>query len=399
LDAPANDPATGEVPQVTEEKSQVVSTTSENTVLLDKIKTLYSKYPMPSSKDEIELLSEKVLTTPFQTVTKGANTFIALPSNYEEMVEDNLFFQILNKLIVDGVYSPVTIDKTFTPRLKLGSAETTFLKAFYYQTFSNTMIKLPTRKSQLYHGLMSAQKIILSAIPDLDISLYKQKSAKLPSTVIFGDPYGKNYPVEKKILDKMIHTMRTNKINCEFFCNLIPLNEIIKDKGLKVDTSSDLLSEDEKAAAKSLLRDIGQFELPDESDFKSERHAIDFQKSIRDFQKKVKVIKIGINTIVSERITACFAPYSGSARIKAKKEKISTLIDNAKSDSVYYKAFNPSMVNLLVGRPRQITQFPEAWGNDRITGFMDNFVNLLLNDFDQVIADNIAATYFRYLQG
>jgi hypothetical protein len=367
-------------------------------ILLQEIKDLYNKYPMPSSKEEIELITEKELTTPFQTITKEGTTYVALPSNYAELVENNYFFKILNKLIVNDVYKPVKIDKTYVCRLKIGAPELTFLKAFAFQTFSNNMEPLPVKKTQLYHGLASAQKIILCAIKDLDISLYKQKNAKTASTVIFGDPYGKNYPIEKKILDKMIHTLRTSPFDCKFYDNFIPMNEIVKDKGLKVDTSSDLLTEDEIAAANLLMEKIGKFELPNEQDMKTSAHAIEFQKHIQDFQKKVKTIKIGIGTIVSERITACFSPYTGSARIKAKKEKITTLIANAKTDKEYFKAFNPSMVLLLVGKPRQISQIPQNWGKEQFTDFINKFEEIIDEVFDEDLGTNIAATYIRYLE-
>jgi hypothetical protein len=364
---------------------------------MQEVQDLYAKYPMPSSKDEIELVSEKELTTPFQTITKEGVTFIALPSNYAEIVEKNYFFQILNTLIMHDYYSVVKVDKVYLNRLKLGNSELTFLKAFAFQTFSNVVGELPKKKTQVYHGMASAQKLVLSAIKDLDISLYKQKNAKLPATVIFGDPYGKNYPIEKKILDKLIHIIRTTEYDCKFSDNFIPMNDIIKDKGLKVITSSDLLSEDESAAADMLLRSLGEFKFPDKEDMKTPAHAIDFQKNILSFQRKVKIIKTGLNTIVSERINSCFGPYQGSARTKAKKEKITTLIENAKNDKEYFGAFNPSMVLLLAGKPRQIATIPQNWGKEQFTDFMRKFENTVEQLFDEDIAQNVSAQYFKYL--
>jgi len=179
--------------------------------------------------------------------------------------------------------------------------------------------------------------------------------------------------------------------------NLIPLNEIIKDKGLKVNTTSDLLTENETAAADHLMECIGEFLLPNKEDLKSPAHAVAFQESIRTYQKNVRIIKNGLNTIVSERITACFAPYQGAARNKAKKEKITTLIANAKNDPETRHFFNPSMVLLLAGKPRQLVTIPENWNKDQFREFFSKFENILSQYFDEDISTNVSSEYFYFL--
>lgn len=353
---------------------------------------------MPSRLDDIEITSNKELTTPFQTITKNGETFIALPSNYEKLVEENYFFQILNKLIIERVYSAVKVEKTFVSRLKMGLPELMFLKAYAYQAFAKELVTPPNRKTQVYHGLMSAQKVILTNISNLDISLYKQRNAKTPSTVIFGDPYGKNYPVEKKILDKLTHLLRTNKYSINFHANLIPANEIIKDKGLKVNTESDLITENEQACANHILNAIGDFAIPPANELNTVAKAIEFQNTILNHQKRLKVIKSGLSTVISDRINACFAPYkSVGERNRAKKEKIQTLIDNAESDPEQRDRFNPSMVFLFVGLQRRFATIPSDWSRDRYSEYMDATEALLIQHFGQNVGEAVMQEYNIFL--
>lgn len=305
--------------------------------------------------------------------------------------------RVVVKLVTHKVFIPVNIDKPFQSKLKLGAQEEIFLKAFTFQTFSNVCIDLPKKKNKISEGLLSAQKFIISAKDNIDMSLFKQCKAKNPSTAIFGDVYGKEYPVEKKILDKMIHLLRTQAYEIKLHNYLIPKGEIIKNKGLAVTVTSDLLTESEKAAANCLKNQVGEFEFPNPDDLISFVHCEEFQKNISSFQKKLKALKTGIDTIVSERVTACFAPYKGAARTRAKKENILTLIANAKEDKETYTSFNPSMIFLLAGRSRGISFIHSEVSKEEFEKICRNFYDEVTSIFSEDIAKVCEQEYRAFL--
>jgi hypothetical protein len=135
--------------------------------------------------------------------------------------------------------------------------------------------------------------------------------------------------------------------------------EIIKRKGLSVDYSTDLLSTEEKLFVKNTL-DLINFEknINDlKIECKTHDDIIDLTEKIAGFQKEIRQIKGSLRSITSERVKACFEPYSGQRRAKtAKSVPITTLRDNLKESSSY-APFNPTMIFQLVGESKLASNY------------------------------------------
>jgi hypothetical protein len=358
------------------------------------------KYPLAGSISEIEVSSSGEIKLPFQTMIKAGQTFVGLPSNFEENCEKQYLFRAVSKLIEKGVYHTVHLEKTYSSKLKLGASEELFLKGFILQVFNKTLVELPSSKTPLYHGILAAQKYIISAKDNLDITLFKQCHAKQPSAYIFGDVYGKDYPIEKKILDKLIHILRTWEYEVDVQKYLIPWNEVVKEKGLSIDLSSDTLEEDEKSYIRLLIEENKmQAQLESYSGLRTLDDVLKFQGLMQKDQKALKQIKTCIDTMVSERITACFAPYQGAARQKARKIKLSILMENAKSDKDQFKHFNPTMVLIARGVPRMIDTIPASWSNEDIDSFLLKTRTIITGTLSasESISQSIFVRYRRYL--
>lgn len=357
------------------------------------------KFPLCKSIDDIEVSSSGEIKLPFQTMTKAGNIFIGVPNNYEELCEKHYLFRAVNKFFERGIYHSHQLDRSYTCKLKLGASEELFLKGFMLQAFSTKMEKLPDSKTPLYHGILSAQKYIITAKENIDISLFKQSNAKQAIGYILGDVYGKDYPVEKKIIDKLIHLLRTEKYSGSIQSYLIPWNEVVKAKGLNVDISSETLEEDEKSFLKVLIEESKlKAEAANFQKIVSLDDVIAFQSDMQKDQKSLKQIKTCVDTIVSERVVACFAPYTGAQRIKAKKMPIRTLIEAAKVDKTDFKHFNPTMVLLSVSRPRMIDFIPNDWDKNRVESYIKQVYDTLYGLVHDVnIATGLTTRYQKYL--
>jgi len=289
----------------------------------------------------------------------------------------------------------------FSCKLKLGASEEIFLKAFILQAFSGKFEELPKDKNPVYQGLSAAQKIILQSKPNLDMTLFKQNHGKMPIAYILGDVYGKEYPIEKKILDKLIHLLRTNEYAFNLQSCFVPWDEIAKEKGLKVNITSELIKEEERVFLQDLLNEHKvSAESLNFKDIKTYDQCLMFQKSIQSIQKNLKGIKQCVDTMVSERITACFAPYQGAARAKAKKIKITVLRDAAMMDKDSFHHFNPSMVLLAVGQPRLMDTIPKSWSSDQCKVY-EQKVNTIfsgLTGVTQQSAEAVLRCYFTWLR-
>jgi hypothetical protein len=179
---------------------------------------------------------------------------------------------------------------------------------------------------------------------EYDADLFKTKGAPMPSYFIFGDVWGKNYPVEKRLLDHIIHYIRTLSPGGTIGSCMVSKEKIVVDKGLNFRYDSELISAEEKAIVDAYLfkKGINKEYVLEISDSMTAGESLKLAKKIRARQNEIRRIKSTLKKITSSRIEACFAPYKGAQRRKMAKVPVKDLVLRIKH-SDFYRAFNPTL--------------------------------------------------------
>jgi hypothetical protein len=234
---------------------------------------------------------------------------------------------------------------------------------------------------------------------DIDLNLFVFKGAKHPNLILFGDMWGKTYPVEKQMLDHIIHYLRQKKFAGNYRDYAISTDGIINDYGLRLDLKNELITRSELAYINANLEMAGwkdELRLP-AHDWKNLNDIHSFQAEVRKLQKKLKPFKNLIATLVNERVTACFSPYQGKERQKARKRRITELRDQLKGSNEY-AAFNPSMVFQLNGVPRLPPAHPEQLEQENFQKLLNETKEkLITRDLDGLLVDAILQDYYIFL--
>jgi hypothetical protein len=305
---------------------------------------LIKAYPPVTSVKNLEVMVANELKNPFDMSSREDNKLVILPKNYQELYKSNYLFTLFLNIIHDQKYTIQTCDKEYNTRLKLTPQNDVFLKSFGICALTREIPVIPSQKGMIWKGIASAVRLYLVAQPKLDISLFKVKEAVHPATQLFGDIWGQSYPIEKKLLDYIIHSIRVNTKPSGLLQYLIPLDQLSANKGLHVEFDSDVITEVEKSYIIAILRtlEINPIHRIELLKLSNDLNGIQsLEEEILERQKSIKYIKDIIKSIISDRVTACFSPYEGKARDKARKIPIKELQRNLEGNDKF-RAFNPS---------------------------------------------------------
>jgi hypothetical protein len=297
-------------------------------------------------------------------LVNGTQT-VLLPKNIDNLVQNNYLVKLYLFCLDKMGYEAEVGTEEWSSKQKEDLRMNQFLRAFGISVINDEIPDLPSSHGLVWKGIASSINIWLIGQHGVDKSLFKVRQAIHPCTQLFGDVWGKNYPVEKKMLDTVIHYLRSKKMTGNISKLLLPKETIISEKGLNLEWSSDLVS----AIEDSLLNEILDIEKIDK------KYNIDFQKvktiddvksltiEILNRNKAIKKTKDTIKTVTSYRMTSIYSPFKGKNRDKARKRPVRELIDEIKHTQEY-ETFNPSIWTKIIGISPMTILYPatdEEW--------------------------------------
>jgi len=347
-------------------------------------------------------MASKGLKNPFETgVSDEGDKVVVLPSNFEELCHQHYLFILYGIVLQQQRYHTIPVEKKITLRHKPDDSMTVYLKAFGIIVSTGQIPELPKSKGQVWKGVASAVLLWLQGQPKLDVSLTKISQAPHPAKVLFDDIWGANYPVEKKILDHIIHYIRSLKIGDESNLRsfVLPEEQLISDKGLNLDLESELILGPEKLLITNYLSRNGSaptYKLvhPETLNLPG---LVDLQVTIAQRQKALKSCKDAVKTTVSNRITSCYNPYKGNKRNQARKLPIGQLITAIKGTADYH-AFNPTVLFPLVGVASLPFEKPPGFSSDQMVALSEKVLHQLTGvHVPEDIAASLSAGYLQYL--
>jgi len=350
-----------------------------------------------ASPEQIQAIASKALSKPFETTNLEGQDLILLPKNMNELMGQHYLFSLYTTALLQAGFVAVPSDVTYNTRMKPDQGNDIFLKSWGIFLATKKMPAIPKTRGTVYKGITSSIHCYLQGLTGIDSSLTRVNDAVNPVTYVFGDVWGTNYPVEKRILDHMIHMLRTDKrIDPTWSDILLPKEQMKKGKGLDLDLSSELITEVERMFVKNYCATINlqvtstlpEFETMNKTNFLS------LQDYIKARQKALKDIKALIKHTESNRVTACYADMDKATKRKAVKQPIRELVDNLKHTN-QYGAFNPTVwFSLLNVAPLSA----QGYGSEeKNTAQCDKAFNVLVTKGPESMATNILTGYLGYL--
>jgi hypothetical protein len=240
-------------------------------------------------------------------------------------------------------------------RLPKSEGIETFLKAFGILLVSHSVPILPKNKGIVWKGIACSIKYLIEGQNGIDLSLFRVKDAPTLSMTVIGES-GKNFQVEKKMLDHLVHYIRTEfKLNDDYNLKdvILPIEQIIHDKGLTLKLDSELVTTIEHSFIRKTM--IEKHKVDPIIDYKISfgdnitfTDVRSYQKEFEERQKILKELKSLYKMVTSRRVQACFSPYKGAQRKKAQKVPIRTLQEDLK-ETTEWGHFNPTGWLPLIG--------------------------------------------------
>jgi hypothetical protein len=321
------------------------SSTDRGTSNSQILKDLLSHSVFTTSVASLQAVVSQQLKKSWDTgLVNGVQT-VLLPKNIDDLAGKSYLVNLYLYCLYQLGYEAERGNDEWFPKQKEDQRNEQFLRAFGIIVVTDDLPELPSNHGLVWKGICSSLNIWLNGQHNVDKSLFKTRRAVHPCEQIFGDIWGKNYPVQKKMLDTVIHYIRTKKtFNGDISELLLPQETIISEKGLNIEWSSDLVSPIEETLIQECLdmENVPRKSNVNFSNIKSITDVVNLTKDILVRNKSTKKFKDTIRSITSVRMTSVFSPYKGKSRDKARKKPIRELIDDIKG-SIEYGAFNPSV--------------------------------------------------------
>jgi hypothetical protein len=366
--------------------------------------TVLQNLKLVTSLKELSVTESKVLKEPWDLGYVENTQVCMIPTNYKELSKVCYLFPLYIQTLVDNGCTLSLCNKTYNTRLTYKKDTETFLKAYGVILRSGgKVVDIPSRKNMIWKGIGSSLKSWLQAQKDIDISLTKVSQCDNPAQFIFGDVWGKNFPIEKRMLDYIVNKTRDLPNISVLKSDLIyPANKIIKDKGLNIEFKSSLISTAERDTLNMYLQKNNispEFNKirDDEKAFIGLEQINQLKATIVNRQKEVRAIKRIVKDVVSKRVQACFAPFTGQQRKKASKRQITELKDELKQ-TIHWTAFNPTVFNRLLPNVTQLPNNPlMRIDSDLFRDTLDSgYDELLAAGFSPNLATSMMAEYKEY---
>jgi len=297
---------------------------------------------------------------------------IGIPSNIEEIVSnpDNYLIQLYLSLMDKTGYEYTLVNAKFNSKLKLTAGAMSFLKSFGVAAVSGKVPPFPKTSGAVSRGTVCSIYNILNGTEGIDLSYFKLTQVSNPSTELFGDVWGRNYPEEKKMLDFIVHYYRTTKFEWvkDISSYMFNADHIAKTKGLDLGIKDELITPEERDCIESYFKSLPVSVICNRERLScnSVDDVIGMQKYVKTRQQMLRNIKESLKTILSSRVIACFAPLKGMSKTnKARKAPIRELKANLEYTNEY-KVFNPSAIGRIFGiAPLRVTIPCDDKDNDK----------------------------------
>jgi len=361
---------------------------------------LVNKYTYITSTKQ--LMSTTVeMTKPFSTgVSDTGDLIISVPKNIDALCETHYLFKLALLVYQKEGYNMTTTDVDYTTRLKPDGNVDLFLKGYGIAVTSDKLPEIPARKGIVRTGILTAWDVNLTHEKEFDHSLTKLKKCQSAAIHLFGDVWGRNYPTEKRLLDKITSYIRTLKTESDLSAISQAPEKIVKDKGLNLKLKSDLLTpaESDYLAAHCRKKNISTEVDSSKLVSKNMKEHIALKKFISDRQNAIKEIKNMIRDINSKRVVACYAPYkTGPSKKKAKATPIRELKECIKN-TIHYDNFNSTEIlrldNLV---PMPIIHSSEVKKHHRDT-FEVSLQKLKQLDYDDPLIENLFSEFEKFTE-
>jgi len=248
----------------------------------------------------------------------------------------------------------VRLAESWSSKVKFTEGDEVFLKSFGIPVLTGEFPKLPITRGNAYKGIISAAKIYLSGVKNLDLSLFRLGPAVNVVNHVCGEASFSNV-TERAMLGYVINYLRTRtKVVQMHFKDLLHTKEkILKDKGLLLDYKGETLNEYEVTFIKACLDhakvdpnfDLGP--VP-----KSKEEVLVFQENIQKRQKLIRDWKNVINEVTRVRVQACYSGLSRRDSKKVRETPIRARLDQIKDDSERNRCLNPTRLLALADIPR-----------------------------------------------
>jgi hypothetical protein len=312
----------------------------------DDISSILAKYPLIHSVDELTIQANQELKNLWQVGVVENQKVLVIPNNLSDVIKNNYLINLYVNFCLSQGFTFKILEKSYTSRLLLETSNLFYLKAFGLAITEEQFPKFPQNHNSVWKGLAGAAYIHMTGLHGVQSELFKFSDQAHPNQVIFGDVWGKAYPIEKQMLDRMIHHLKIKKFEgLDYSFWLKQIGQIKKEKGLDIDLTSQVLSDFEKNAVELLFEEKEEkihwdFDIPS---MKTVEEILSFQRMIQDRQKSVRDYKRILNEIIGSRVSACYSSYKGKQKEKIKKTPIRDLINPLKGTSSY-GSFNPSLI-------------------------------------------------------
>jgi hypothetical protein len=321
----------------------------------------------------IDLLQGEVggqLKMPFDTDVMEKQ--VLLPYNIDELVRNNYLVRLYTHVLNEQGYKCTVGTSSWNTRLPKSEVTETYLKAFGILIVFKSIPVLPKNKGVLWKGIATSIRYLIEGRNGVDLSLFKVKDSTNLTQTVLGES-GKNYPVEKKMLDHLVHYVRSEFVlNPEYNLKdiILPAEQIIHDKGLSLKLDSELVTPVEHGFIRKAM--ISKHKVDPVVDYKVDfgktvtfENVRAFQKEFEARQKVLRDLKGLYKMETSRRVQACFAPYKGVQRKKAQKIPIRTLKEEVKGTSEWAH-FNPTGWLPLIGETPLTTSLVQSTSEEKL---------------------------------
>jgi len=344
-----------------------------NEEILVKIKDTFVKTQVDATKER-DLDGIKS----FEVRKVSGTTYMALPSNIEELCASNYLYKLLilanshNK--IQGVTSGVKHDDTIGKNDDI----TSFLHGFGVILVEGKLIKKPKLKGMFGRGLSCAVKYAIGSIKNADVSLLKLMKVSSAPEVVFKDPWGKKHITEKRLLDNVIAAIKRVEKPWESVKTwILPLEEIKKKNGLdaKLHQNSLIDEVERKYILKDFKEELKAVDalLPADIEVKERKSLsmsslpdtkidsiLSYSDHVRSVIKLFKPYKDFVNDLLSLRLK-CVYGHKDNTQLKRRKKPIHDLINNIKKTREFVTSFNIGR-GMRVHPPFIVTYYPTSEG-------------------------------------
>jgi hypothetical protein len=244
---------------------------------------------------------------------------------------------------------------SYTPRIKFTPGHDIYLKGLALPLMREEGEVTPglTNKLQNKGYLWSISEMICSH-KGIDSSMIKHRKGKHPHIVLFGDMAAKAHPIEKKLVDMIIHQVRAMHLHAKDDITDFVLSheEIVKNKGLDLSIENQVLSPNEILYVKSYM-ELQQIPRKCPAMWLEKYNLKDLIRITDEIEKRqylIRDVKRLLEEVTSARVSALFEYHKSKRTKNYQKIKIKTLIEMSENTPPY-GAFNPTKLLALQRLP------------------------------------------------